>query len=301
MKITVYSYAEDTDNGTSSAVYATERECDDALLEAFDRTREDFEAWQAENDPDGDLWDFKEDQNLGGDLDTFHTETAHVDVDLCAQPLPPTGREQVAEAIECLKRARDLLKASDNKQTLARVRLALSSAKGAARIQIGREVRAPAEPVELFEGWTTADQAEAQRHGWEMTLFGDGHVAIVADDDSDVFTSEQANITAYDHVQVWAAGSRNAEEQSWRRGTGDPEDLARADYYDLCAKAAAIEKRTAAACREAGEAAEPYSFSDVLERYDQGELNDEQAIAELETRGWAEHRARTILEQHIAA
>lgn len=60
---------------------------------------------------------------------------------LFARPIPATGREQVAEAIECLKRARDLLKASDNRNTLARVQAALSSAKGAARIQSSRAIR----------------------------------------------------------------------------------------------------------------------------------------------------------------
>jgi hypothetical protein len=49
-----------------------------------------------------------------------------------------------------------------------------------------------------------------------------------------------------------------------------------------------------------GDLAEPYSFEDVLKQYDEGALNDEQAIAELEKRGWAERRARVILEQHIA-
>lgn len=64
-----------------------------------------------------------------------------VDFDLCAQPLPDTGAEQVQEAIECLRRARDLLKASDNLRTLLRVRSAISSANGAARIQEYRETR----------------------------------------------------------------------------------------------------------------------------------------------------------------
>jgi hypothetical protein len=45
----------------------------------------------------------------------------------------------------------------------------------------------------------------------------------------------------------------------------------------------------------------PYTSEDILARYDDGELNDEQAIAELEKRGWAERRARVILEQHIAS
>lgn len=45
-----------------------------------------------------------------------------------------SDRERVAEAIQCLQRARDLFKLTDNQRTLARVRSALSSAKGAARM-----------------------------------------------------------------------------------------------------------------------------------------------------------------------
>jgi hypothetical protein len=144
MKCTIFTLATDDDNGTSGQAFGSERAMEDALIESTGSrysggyTREDFEGWLAEN-PDGDLnqwWD-----EHRGDLDSYTTDEERIDVDLCAQPLPPTGREQVAEAIECLKRARDLLKASGNRQTLARVRLALSSAKGAARIQISRDVR----------------------------------------------------------------------------------------------------------------------------------------------------------------
>lgn len=46
---------------------------------------------------------------------------------------------------------------------------------------------------------------------------------------------------------------------------------------------------------------ESYAYEPTLARYDAGEINDEQAIAELEANGWAERRARTILEQHQAA
>jgi hypothetical protein len=45
----------------------------------------------------------------------------------------------------------------------------------------------------------------------------------------------------------------------------------------------------------------PYTSEDILARFDTGELNDEQAIAELEKRGWTERRARVILEEHVNA
>lgn len=67
------------------------------------------------------------------------TTTEFVDVGRYAST---EGRRQVAEGIACLQRARALFKAAGNLRTLERVRLALSSAKGAARIQIGREIRA---------------------------------------------------------------------------------------------------------------------------------------------------------------
>jgi hypothetical protein len=44
--------------------------------------------------------------------------------------------------------------------------------------------------------------------------------------------------------------------------------------------------------------AEPYSYADILERYDSGEISDAEAIAELQTRGWSERRAYVILAQH---
>lgn len=52
---------------------------------------------------------------------------------------------------------------------------------------------------------------------------------------------------------------------------------------------------------EAAEKAEPFAYEATLARYDAGELNDEQAIAELQRNGWAERRAYTILEEHQAA
>jgi hypothetical protein len=44
--------------------------------------------------------------------------------------------------------------------------------------------------------------------------------------------------------------------------------------------------------------AEPFSYADILERYDSGEISDAEAIAELQTRGWSERRAYVILQQH---
>lgn len=146
MKIKVHTLATDTDMGTSSGAFATEEQMWDSLIQGTgsylsDHTRADADAWLAEQgDPDLTYHDWWEAHR--GDLDSYTCDEIAVDVPLCGQPLPATGREQVAEAIECLQRARYLLKASGNKQTLARVRLALSSAKGAARIQCGRETRA---------------------------------------------------------------------------------------------------------------------------------------------------------------
>lgn len=45
---------------------------------------------------------------------------------------------------------------------------------------------------------------------------------------------------------------------------------------------------------------EAFTSEDILERFDAGEINDEQAIAELQDRGWASHRAYVILDEHKA-
>lgn len=60
-----------------------------------------------------------------------------------------TQHENVLLAIEHLKQARDLLIAADAPKTLARVRLALSSAKGAERNAGYRETRAYVEARRL--------------------------------------------------------------------------------------------------------------------------------------------------------
>jgi hypothetical protein len=53
-----------------------------------------------------------------------------------------TDAERVDRALELLREARELIKAAGNKRTLARIRLAISSCKGARRIQASRRVRA---------------------------------------------------------------------------------------------------------------------------------------------------------------
>lgn len=47
-----------------------------------------------------------------------------------------------------------------------------------------------------------------------------------------------------------------------------------------------------------GAASGSYATAPTLARYDAGEINDEQAIAEMQAAGWSEQRAYTILEQH---
>lgn len=156
MKIKVHTLAGDDSGGTWGEAYASEREAYDALLvDHLGESREEFEQW-AENrrkrDRDDDIWAFIDAHKDDPSLDTYQIEETTLDFDLCAQPLPATGYGQAQEAVECLRRARDLLKAADNKQTLARVEAALSSAKGAVRIQRGRETRLMIE----YEGYGAA-------------------------------------------------------------------------------------------------------------------------------------------------
>lgn len=47
-----------------------------------------------------------------------------------------------------------------------------------------------------------------------------------------------------------------------------------------------------------GNMPEAYGYEKTLECYDAGDLDDEQAIAELQRAGWSERRAYVILEQH---
>lgn len=54
---------------------------------------------------------------------------------------PATDAERVRQAIEHLKRARDLLKTAGATRTVERVRLAITSAGGAERHAIGKQYR----------------------------------------------------------------------------------------------------------------------------------------------------------------
>jgi hypothetical protein len=53
-----------------------------------------------------------------------------------------TDKDRAEAGLKLLIGARELFKSADNKRTLARVEAAISSAKGAVRIQVGRAVRA---------------------------------------------------------------------------------------------------------------------------------------------------------------
>lgn len=143
MKITVHILSGDDDGGTWGEAYPTEQAAYDALIvDHLGEKPEDVPAWLEENGYGrDDVWEFISAHKSDPSLDTYQIGEETLDVALCDQPLPATGAEQVAEAIECLKRARDLLKEADNRQTLKRVQLALSSAKGAARIQSSRHTK----------------------------------------------------------------------------------------------------------------------------------------------------------------
>jgi hypothetical protein len=52
-----------------------------------------------------------------------------------------TDEDRAKLGLELLEAARDLFKRADNKRTVERIRSAISSAKGAVRIQEGRAVR----------------------------------------------------------------------------------------------------------------------------------------------------------------
>lgn len=149
MKLKLYTLAGDTDaNGTFADVFATEAERQDALLshledsDDYTATPDGYARFVADH---GDNMIEFIDRHRAEHLDTFSWDDPTIVIDLCAQPLPGTGREQAEQALECLRRARDLLKAAGNLQTLARVQAAISSAKGAVRIQSGRETRAKLE------------------------------------------------------------------------------------------------------------------------------------------------------------
>jgi hypothetical protein len=62
-----------------------------------------------------------------------------------------TDRDRAKMGLDVLIAARELFKAADNKRTVARIEAAISSARGAVRIQAGREARA------LYEQQRAAD------------------------------------------------------------------------------------------------------------------------------------------------
>lgn len=55
--------------------------------------------------------------------------------------VPVSAQEMAQRGVELLIEARELFKKADNKRTVERIRYAISSAKGAVRIQSGRRVR----------------------------------------------------------------------------------------------------------------------------------------------------------------
>lgn len=57
------------------------------------------------------------------------------------KPITPMQVANVMQAIECLRAARDLLKSANCKNTIARVRLAITSAGGALRHAEHRRAR----------------------------------------------------------------------------------------------------------------------------------------------------------------
>lgn len=137
MKITVIAACTDTDNGTELFVSLDEEATTRWIIDQF--IEQDgwgkFQRFLA--DGGADLYDFLEPQ-LG--LDSWSRESFELEIP-AQLPFPQTGYDQVKEAIECLQRARDLLKASGNLRTLLRVRSAISSARGALRIQDCRDAR----------------------------------------------------------------------------------------------------------------------------------------------------------------
>jgi hypothetical protein len=164
IKVRIFSLATDDDGGTSAQAFGSERAMEDALIEGTggmysSYTRADFDLWKAAN-PDGDLSDWWEEHR--GDLDTYSTDEEELDV-----PLPPiakqlagaSGAAKVEMALALLIEARELIKAADNQRTLQRVRAAISSCKGARRIQTGRRVRAEIERHLGGDEYLVADPA----------------------------------------------------------------------------------------------------------------------------------------------
>lgn len=182
MRIEIHLFASDDDNGTHAAAFATDREAEDEVLAAIGETRESFDAWVAaggckEGD---DFWDFYQDQKCEP-LDTHNTYSETIDFDLCAQPLPDSDVAKAREAVECLRRARDLLKASNNKQTLKRVEAALSGALGAVRINEGRAVKTAVDsgPPKWRLSWVQL--ANMQRFAFHQGAAGQDFIGSAAE------------------------------------------------------------------------------------------------------------------------
>lgn len=81
-KITIYHVATDNDCGTQSSIHLTEREADDAILEAVSKSRQDFEEWCAEEGHNSDdpnsinaFWNAHKDH-----LDTYTKDATEITV-----------------------------------------------------------------------------------------------------------------------------------------------------------------------------------------------------------------------------
>jgi hypothetical protein len=169
MKIRVFTLAGDDSGGTWGEAHASEDGAYDTLItDHLGEKLEDVKPWLEENGYEADdIWPFIDAHKSDCSLDTYQIEQTDLDIDLCAQPFPDTGAQQVQEAIECLQRARDLLKASGNLRTLLRVRSAISSARGAARIQEYRRARMQAAAEAIDGGFTDEEKAD-MKHNAQM-------------------------------------------------------------------------------------------------------------------------------------
>ena len=270
MKITVHMMASDDDGGTGCSAWPTETGAEDALLEQIGESREEFEHWRNRREDagqDDDFWTFVDQHKRDPSMDTYNIDENTVDFDLCAQPLPDSHDARVAEAMECLSRARQLLEvpAPVPVDLIAASRELVAAFGGNVPDWLTEEVAMlelalqpfadqplpvpPAAPSdeELFQGWSMADQVEAQRHGWELSQCGDGHIAIIVNDETPYAfgggVGDERNINAWTHVRYFgsAAGNQSEHADLKRR---DPD---RAAYHELCARAMRIEAETAAA------------------------------------------------------
>lgn len=238
MKINLHTFASDDDDGTNADVFGTEAEAEDRFLEAIGQSREAFDAWLVDN-PDGDIWQFKDAEGETDFLDTFNLDEKGVDIDLCAQRMPSCDVDKARQALECLRRARDLLRASSNKQSLGRVTSCIYSVRGAIRINEGRKTRAQ---VALRRNMDldpfTDGQAITEAHGWRIGR-SDGKAVLYALQGMGAAgfggeTAADMNANAVAHVRAFGLASYNADTIAFLRKCGDVETAA---YYRLCGKA----------------------------------------------------------------